>query len=153
MHHIEDYTGIDFKKHPELYRIGIGEQGVLMAQPYKSEILPYWKFKTPDIAQKSADKIYAMFLEYLKVDDFVGADMARKYLQMGFTRARRYANHPSGTKYDKDGNVKPQAENWEHSEKAQSAKIFKVIYDLARNNEKYLELKEKHKKLFAQHQS
>jgi len=41
MHHIEDYTGIDFKKHPELYRIGIGEQGVLMAEPYKSEILPH----------------------------------------------------------------------------------------------------------------
>lgn len=27
-------------------------------------------------------------------------DMARKYLQMGYTRSRRYANHSSGKKYD-----------------------------------------------------
>jgi Domain of unknown function (DUF4385) len=148
MHHIEDYTRINFRNHPKRYRIGIGEQGVLMAEPYKSEILPYWKFKTPDIAKTSADKIYDMFLKYLNEDDFVGADMARKYLQMGFTRARRYANHPTGRKYDKNKKVIPQDENWEHSEKAQSAKIFKEIYDKARINEKYLALKEKHKKLF-----
>lgn len=28
-----------------------------------------------------------MFLAYLKADDFPGADMARKFLQMGWTRA------------------------------------------------------------------
>ena len=27
-------------------------------------------------------------------------DMARKFLQMGYTRSRRYANHASGKKYD-----------------------------------------------------
>ncbi|MFF5380932.1 DUF4385 family protein [Pedobacter suwonensis] len=27
--------------------------------------------------------------------------MARKYLQMGYTRARRYANYKGGKKYDK----------------------------------------------------
>ena len=36
----------------------------------------------------------------MKAEDFVGADMARKFLQMGFTRARRYANHRGGKKYD-----------------------------------------------------
>ena len=30
----------------------------------------------------------------------MGADMARKFLQMGYTRARRYANHRGGRKYD-----------------------------------------------------
>ena len=40
-----------------------------------------------------------MFLDYLEQDDFVGADMARKFLQMGYTRSRRYANHKSGRKY------------------------------------------------------
>ncbi len=34
------------------YRVGKGEQGVLICQPYKNEILPYWKFKTPEIAKK-----------------------------------------------------------------------------------------------------
>nr|WP_310419081.1 DUF4385 family protein [Chamaesiphon sp. OTE_8_metabat_110] len=42
-----DFKNIDFRQHPELYRIGKGEQGVLLIEPYKSEILPYWRFKTP----------------------------------------------------------------------------------------------------------
>ena len=32
-----DFNSVDFKQHPELYRIGKGEQGVLLVQPYKSE--------------------------------------------------------------------------------------------------------------------
>jgi hypothetical protein len=37
--------------------------------------------------------------------------MARKYLQMGFTRSRRYANHASGRKYDqKTYDILPQEE-------------------------------------------
>ena len=35
-------------------------------------------------------------------------DMCRKFLEMGFTRARRYANHRSGKKYDSEGNVETQ---------------------------------------------
>lgn len=76
--------------------------------------------------------------------DFVGADMARKFLMMGWTRARRYANHPSGKKYAKDGSVLPQAEDLATSEKAEAAKIFKEVYDRARTNSRYLELKKQH---------
>src|SRR6187397_2392313 len=95
-----DFARIDFRKHPEKYRIGKGEQGVLLVEPYKSEILPHWRFKTVDEAKRSSRKIYRLFLAYLRTDDFPGADMARKFLQMGWTRARRYANHKSGRKYD-----------------------------------------------------
>jgi hypothetical protein len=59
-----DFKTIDFRQHPELYRISRGEQGVLLVEPYKSEILPYWKFKTPEIARQSVDKIYSLFLTY-----------------------------------------------------------------------------------------
>jgi hypothetical protein len=76
-----DFKNIDFRSSPELYRVGKGEQGVLLVEPYKSEILPYWRFKTPDIAKKSSEKIYDMFLDYLEKDDFVGADMARKFIK------------------------------------------------------------------------
>jgi hypothetical protein len=93
-----DFDRIDFREHPELYRIGKGEQGVLLVQPYKSELLPHWRFKTPEIARRSAGKIYQMFLDYKAKGDFVGMDMARKFLQMGYTRSRRYANQ--------DGNMK-----------------------------------------------
>ena len=69
-----DFANTDFRAHPELYRVGKGEQGVLLVEPYKSEILPHWRFKTPAIAEKSSKKIYAMFLAYVKAGDFVGAD-------------------------------------------------------------------------------
>jgi hypothetical protein len=52
-----DFAHINFRQQPELYQIGKGEQGVLMVEPYKSEILPHWRFKTPAIAHISANKI------------------------------------------------------------------------------------------------
>ncbi|MDN5694484.1 MAG: DUF4385 domain-containing protein, partial [Psychrobacter sp.] len=94
-----DYKNLDLRAHPELYRVGRGEQGVLLVEPYKSEILPHWRFAIPDMAKESSETIYQMFLDYLAADDFVGADMARKFIQMGYTRARRYANHKGGKKY------------------------------------------------------
>ena len=42
---------------------------------------------------------WGLFEAYLKAEDFVGTDLARKFLQMDFTRARRYANHRVGNKY------------------------------------------------------
>ena len=132
-----DYDNINFREQPELYRIGRGEQGVLLVEPYKSEICKHWKFRTPQIAFDSSNRIYAMFNEYLVRGEFVGADMARKFLMMGWTRARRYANHRSGRKYDKNGNVKPQESDHWTCDKAESARIFKKVYDQARTNSTY----------------
>lgn len=154
-----DYKTINFRESPHLYCIGKGEQGVLLVEPYKSEILPHWRFKTPDIATQSSEKIYQMFLDYLEQDDFVGADMARKFLQMGYTRSRRYANHKSGKKYQSN----PQKADSPSEEKqlrqkvlpqdcdpikAQSAAIFKQKWLEAKTNKKYLQLKEKHQKIY-----
>ena len=36
-----DYKNLDLRTQPELYRVGRGEQGVLLVEPYKSEILPH----------------------------------------------------------------------------------------------------------------
>jgi hypothetical protein len=82
---------IDYRAHPELYVIGRGEEGVLTVQPYKSELLPLWRFKTVAMARASAKAIEAKFEEYRGAGDFVGMDMARKYLMMGVTRSKRYA--------------------------------------------------------------
>jgi hypothetical protein len=146
-----DFKAIDFRQHPELYRIGRGEQGVLLVEPYKSEILPYWKFKTPDIARHSADKIYNLFLQYKAEGDFVGMDMARKFLQMGYTRAakliptgaRRYANHKSGRKYATGSKTVLPGE--EDPIKAQSAKIFYEKWQLAKTNPEYVQLAVRHR--------
>lgn len=106
-----------------MYRVGKGEQSVLLCQPYKGEILPFWRFKTPNIAKESSVQIYRFFEEYLDREDFVGADMARKFLQMGFTRARRYANYKGGQKYSKETGEQLERGTGEEV-KAESASIF-----------------------------
>ncbi len=132
-----DYPNLNLREEPHLYRVGKGEQGVLLVEPYKSEILPHWRFKTEEIARESSEKIYAMFLSYKERDDFVGMDMARKFLQMGYTRARRYANHRSGKKYDEEGRVLPQEPDALDGEKARAAHVFYEKYVEAREDEYY----------------
>jgi Domain of unknown function (DUF4385) len=137
-----DFKTIDFRQQPELYCVGKGEQGVLLVEPYKSEILPHWRFRTPEIARQSAQKIYELFLEYKQQQDFVGMDMARKFLQMGYTRSRRYANHKSGRKYAKDSKI--ILPNQEDPIKAESAKIFYEVWQLANADPDYLMMLERH---------
>lgn len=142
-----DFKKTDFRKNPELYRIGKGEQGVLLVEPYKSEILPHWRFKTPEMARESSEHIYGMFLDYLRQNDFIGADMARKFLQMGYTRSRRYANHRTGQKYDGPVPDDKKGQSGAHGReqlpldpdpvKAESARIFKEKWDQAKENESY----------------
>jgi len=152
-----DWT-INFRKSPEKYLIGRGEQGVLLVEPYKSEILPHWKFATPDNATVSADKILAMFYEYKSKDDFVGMDMARKFLQMGFTRSRRYANHKGGKKYDGPVPADKKGQSGAHGRKelprsvedpvkAESARIFYTRYEQAKNDVEYQAMAKRHKGL------
>ena len=96
---------------------------------------------TPKIATKSANKIYEMYADYRAKQDFVGMDMCRKFLEMGFTRARRYANHKDGKKYGKDGKILPQEKDWATSEKAQAARIFKRWRDVVTHDPKYISMR------------
>ena len=138
-----DYKKLDFtdKEVRKLYRIGRGEQGVLLVRPYTDDICQFWKFKTPKIAVKSAEQIYTMYAEYRARNDFVGMDMCRKFLEMGFTRARRYANHKDGKKYDEHGNIKSQEPDWATSDKAVSARIFKTYRDRVTKDSKYIKMR------------
>ena len=138
-----DYKQLDFtdKKVRKLYRIGRGEQGVLLVRPYTNDICKYWRFKTLKEAEVSSQKIFDMYLDYRIQKDFIGMDMCRKFLEMGFTRARRYANHKDGKKYGKDGKVLPQEKDWATSEKAKSARRFKEFRDLVTKDEFYISLR------------
>ncbi|RYZ51517.1 MAG: DUF4385 domain-containing protein [Sphingobacteriales bacterium] len=138
---------IDYRKHREFYRVGKGEQGVLICEPYKSEIGQHWRFKTEAIAEESSRIIYELFLGYLKTDDFVGADMARKYLQMGFTRARRYANYKGGRKYDKEHDYAALERGTGEDEKARAAAVFFDKWKQAEANPDYAEQKKNWKSL------
>ena len=133
-----DFTNKETRKH---YCIGRGEQGVLLVRPYTNDICKYWRFKTPNIAKESANKIYDMYAEYRSKNDFIGMDMCRKFLEMGFTRARRYANHKDGKKYGKDGKVLPQEPDALYSDKAKSARIFKRWRDVVTHDPKYISMR------------
>jgi hypothetical protein len=145
-----DFENTDFRQHPELYRVGRGEQGVLLVEPYKSELLPHWRFRTPEIARESAEKLYALFEAYKRQGDFVGMDMARKFIQMGYTRARRYANHKSGRKYEADG--KTVAPRVKDPVKAESAAIFKAVWEKVKRDPVYVTARQRHKALYERRQ-
>lgn len=137
----QDFSSIDFRQQPELYQVGRGEQGVLLVEPYKSEILPFWRYKDEASAMKSEEQIYQLFEAYRQQDDFVGMDMARKFIQMGYTRARRYANYKGGKKYAEDGSLNTRGND---PIKAAAATVFKGWWDKIRQDEDYLKRKHQH---------
>ena len=144
-----DYKRLNFRKPDirKLYRIGRGEQGVLLVRPYTNIICRYWRFKTPEVARKSATTIYYMYKGFRSLKDFVGMDMCRKFLEMGFTRARRYANHRDGKKYDKNGNIRPQEKDALICDKAVSATIFKMYRDKVTKDQTYITMRKNWREL------
>ena len=145
----------DFRADPEPYRVGRGEEGVFKVQPYKDELLPLWGYADPETAAEAAEGIYERFLRYRRENEFVGMDLARKYLQMGYTRAMRYAHYPGGKKYDSEASPdaseasgeaasdgeKREKVHWADPEKRKAALIFDHVRDRVRNDERYQERK------------
>ena len=137
---------INYREHPQLYRVRKSEQDVLICEPDKTEIGINWRFKTKALAEVSAEKIFQQSLMYLKSNDFDSADMARKYLQMGFTRARRQANYKGGKKYDANSNYDLLTRGTGEREKEEAAKVFFDQWKIAEDNEQYSFLKSKWEK-------
>ena len=83
-----------------------------------------------------------MYVEYQKDQDFIGMDMCRKFLEMGFTRSRRYANHNSGRKYKKGTKeILPQEPDHATSKYAESATIFKRVRDVVAKSTNYVRMR------------
>ena len=137
-----DYKSLDFS-HEEtrkLYRIGRGEQGVLLVRPYTNDICAHWRFKTPHELGPS-NKIFAMYLDYRDGKDFI-EDMCRKFLEMDLPETRRYANHNSGRKYKKGTKeILPQEEDHMTSKYAESARIFKKVRDIVAKSDTYVKMR------------
>lgn len=128
------------------YAIARGEVGVFTFEPYKGLILPYWAFRTVPIATNSAEVLWEIFESYCEREDFVGADMTRKFIQMGMTRAKRYANHKGGRKYDKKGKELAKRTgddaDGKRREKGEASEIFKGYWRMCTSHEEYLRLKQ-----------
>jgi hypothetical protein len=133
------------KAHWMSYRIARGEQGVLTYEPYKSYLLPLWRFRTIPIARTSSTALWHKFLEFYEDDDFVGMDMARKFIQMGMTRSKRYANYKGGRKYvdgKEKGNAMEKSEGHAgKAEKEEASRIFKEVWERCKEHEGYARLK------------
>ncbi len=151
----QNFLILNFRNNPEIYRVGVGEQGVLLVEPYKSELLPLWRFKTPKIAQKSSQALLKKFIHYQIETDFIGMDMTRKFLQMGYTRSRRYANHRSGKKYLGPIPADKKGQSGRHNRtvlpldvdpiKAKAAEIFYHAWQKVEANAKYRKMRDEWK--------
>lgn len=153
------------------YRIGRSEQGVMTFEPYKSHLLPLWRFKTPDLAQESADRLEAEFERFEAQGDFVGADLTRKFFRCeslspcglpalcmahrnlcltrrGMTRSTRYANRAGGRKYDAtSGDLLPKTTDHPGAAlKLESARIFRAAWERVKQREGYMRLRKEWEK-------
>ena len=125
---------VDFRAHPEQYQIGRCEEGVFKVQPYKDELLNLWGYADWETADEGGEAIYEKYREYRAREEFVGMDMARKYLQMGYTRVMRYACYEGGQKYtDDDTERDPQF--WADHDKREAALIYEVWWHRIENDE------------------
>jgi hypothetical protein len=144
---------LDFRAHPERYRHTSDERGAFKIEPYKSELLPEWTVSTLAEAEAGAASIHERYRDYRAEAEFVGMDMARKYLQMGWTRAMRYAKYPGGQKYERDdeGNrVEREPQEWYDGEKREIALTYKEYLDRVRADEAYQQAKERHREQYAE---
>ena len=85
-----------------------------------------------------------------EADSVIKSKWQKKYWRYTKTSYRKYANHPSGRKYDTTDCkkvVRPQAADALTSDKAKSAGIFKEYREKVMNDELYQEMRERHKEI------
>jgi hypothetical protein len=56
-----DPRDIDYRAHPELYKILRGEMNVFKTQPYSDELKVLWRFKDEATARRSSGELYERF--------------------------------------------------------------------------------------------
>ena len=144
---------LDFREHPERYRHTPDERGAFKIEPYKNELLPLWGVATLDDAEEGAAAIHERYREYREAGEFVGMDMARKYLQMGWTRAMRYAKYPGGKKYERDDDgdrVEREPQEWYDPEKREIALVYREHLDRVREDDAYERAKREHRERYGE---
>ena len=144
---------LDFREHPGRYRHTSDERGAFKIEPYKSELLPDWTVASLPAAETAAATLHEQYRGYRTDDDFVGMDMTRKYLQMGWTRAMRYAKYPGGQKYERDEDgtrVEREPQEWYDDEKRDIALVYKEHLDTVRADPAYEAAKRRHREQHAE---
>jgi len=60
---------------------------------YKWELVPYFNCKGETRSELSANYLYGKFLCYTEERDFVGADLAKKFLKDGKDKSHKFEYH------------------------------------------------------------
>jgi len=74
---------INYRTNPEYYIYTSNEKGMMEIEPYKSEIIEY---------QEDPSKLYGLFMKYIDENDLIGADMTRKFIQIGTIKNNLFVN-------------------------------------------------------------
>jgi len=106
---------INYKQNPDEYKYTTTTKGIGIVKPYKDQIEPHIKLGTQKEMEQTGNKLCQMFNTYLKRNDFIGADMIRKYVQ----------------KYSKSTYTKSRAN--------EVSRFFWNYYDDMTNNDDYLD--------------
>ena len=74
---------IDYSKNPEYYIYTISEKEVNMIQPYYKIIIPMFNIDNYKEAKDSCLQIFNLFNDYITNNNFIGADVCKKIIQLG----------------------------------------------------------------------
>jgi hemerythrin superfamily protein len=119
-----------FRNHPELYLREKGKRDVTLFEPYASEILPFFKTGSIDDARESSSQILYLFRWYMEQGDFIGADVAKSFLELGYGHAKKnFEDHLHIVLCDIESDLT-------------IAQIFKDAWDKARLDPQFLSLQQ-----------
>ncbi len=124
------------------YRIRGRGTGHMSIEPYRSHLNCMWRFQTVAQARQSANDLWNRFLDYKEHEDFIGMDMALKFIQMGMMCAQQIEDLRHGSTRDAEealGEISPEHKRAELTSEA--ALIFKAAFDKIRHHPGYLESK------------
>ena len=74
---------IDYNKNQEYYIYTKSVNDVDMIQPYNKIIIPMFNIDNYKESKDSCLKIFNLFNNYIENDNFIGADVCRKIIQLG----------------------------------------------------------------------
>lgn len=90
---------INYKKNPEFYVYTFNITDMLNIEPYKNKLSPLLKYKTLIDLNENIELLYNHFFKYIQKNDFIGADIVRKYIQFKLTKLIQDSKNKDRSKY------------------------------------------------------
>jgi hypothetical protein len=144
---------LELGAHPERYRHTPDERGAYKNRVLQGRQPPVWTVSDFAGAEAAAEAIHERFEAYRAADYFVGMDLARRDLQMGWTRALRYAKYLGRRKYERDADgdrVEREPDQWYDEEKHAVAQVYREYLDCVREDTTHRRLRDDHRERYGE---